>query len=147
MKSAKGLGFGKAAPGASFSAMYLDGTINGVVGIYRSIDTGASWVRIDGLPGQYGKSGYDKSIITGDPKVFGTVHPANGMRVRWSTAKRSRLEGRKRPAWRGQGRIWWSHLKTLAGACAPIAPPMRSVSKPVPARLASMCWRWHTATR
>ena len=74
VESAKGLGFGKAAPGASYPAMYLDGKIDGVVGIYRSIDTGASWVRIDSPQGQYGHANYDKSTITGDPKTFGTVY-------------------------------------------------------------------------
>jgi xyloglucan-specific exo-beta-1,4-glucanase len=74
VESAKGLGFGKAAPGASYPALYLDGKINGVVGIFRSIDTGASWVRIDSAQGQYGHANYDKSTITGDPKTFGTVY-------------------------------------------------------------------------
>jgi hypothetical protein len=74
VESAKAVGFGKAAPGASFPAMYLDGKINGVIGIYRSIDTGASWVRIDSAQGQYGHAGYENATITGDPKVFGTVY-------------------------------------------------------------------------
>ena len=74
VQAAKGLGFGKAAPGAAYPAMYLDGTINGVTGVYRSIDTGASWVRIDSAQGQYAHAGYDRSAITGDPKVFGTVY-------------------------------------------------------------------------
>ena len=74
VESAKGLGFGKAAPGASYPAMYLDGKINGVIGIYRSTDTGASWVRIDSPQGQYGHANYDGSTITGDPKTFGTVY-------------------------------------------------------------------------
>ncbi|WP_332687915.1 hypothetical protein [Devosia sp.] len=72
--SAKGLGFGKAAPGASYPAMYLDGSINGVIGIYRSTDTGATWVRIDSPQGQYGHANNDRSKITGDPKTFGTVY-------------------------------------------------------------------------
>jgi len=74
VESAKGLGFGKAAPGASFPAMYLDGKINGVIGIYRSTDTGATWVRIDSPTGQYGHANNDVSTITGDPKTFGTVY-------------------------------------------------------------------------
>ncbi|SFV17701.1 hypothetical protein SAMN05216552_10716 [Pseudoduganella namucuonensis] len=74
VQSAKGLGFGKAAPGASYPTMYLDGTINGVTGIYRSIDTGATWVRIDDPQHQYAKGGNDKSTIIGDPKTFGTVY-------------------------------------------------------------------------
>jgi hypothetical protein len=74
VEKARALGFGKAAPGASYPAMYLDGTINGVTAIYRSIDTGASWERIDSPQGQYAKSGYEASTITGDPKTFGTVY-------------------------------------------------------------------------
>lgn len=74
VQAAKGLGFGKPAPGAAYPAMYLDGTINGVIGIYRSIDTGATWVRNDSAQGQYAHANYDKSSITGDPKVFGTVY-------------------------------------------------------------------------
>jgi hypothetical protein len=54
--------------------MYLDGKINGVIGIYRSTDTGASWVRIDSPQGRYGHANYDGSTITGDPKTFGTVY-------------------------------------------------------------------------
>jgi hypothetical protein len=74
VEKARALGFGKAAPGASYPAMYLDGTINGLTAIYRSIDTGASWERIDSPQGQYAKFGYESSTITGDPKVFGTVY-------------------------------------------------------------------------
>jgi hypothetical protein len=74
VQSAKGLGIGKAAPGASYPAMYLDGKINGAIGIYRSIDTGATWVRIDDPQHQYAKANNDASIITGDPKTFGTVY-------------------------------------------------------------------------
>ncbi|CAN7332846.1 hypothetical protein LJR289_001799 [Pseudoduganella sp. LjRoot289] len=74
VESAKGLGFGMAAPGASYPAMYLDGSINGVIGVYRSTDTGATWVRIDSPQGQYGHANNDRSKITGDPKTFGTVY-------------------------------------------------------------------------
>ena len=73
VESARSLGYGKAAPGASYPAIYLNGKVNGVYGIYRSIDTGASWVRIDSPQGQYANADFP-SPITGDPKTFGTVY-------------------------------------------------------------------------
>ena len=41
------IGFGKAAPGASYPALYTSAKIDGVRGIFRSTDAGASWVRIN----------------------------------------------------------------------------------------------------
>ena len=82
VSAAKGLGFGKAAAGATYPAMYLSGTVGGVQGIFRSTDMGANWVRIDDAQHQYGAS----SVITGDPKVFGTVYiGARGLVVGTST--------------------------------------------------------------
>jgi hypothetical protein len=64
-------GFGKAAPGASYPAIYLTGVVGGVQGIFRSLDEGASWVRINTDAEQYGWIG---QTITGDPRVFGRVY-------------------------------------------------------------------------
>jgi hypothetical protein len=64
------IGFGKAAPGAAYPAIYLVGIVNGVQGIFRSTDGGASWVRINNDSGQYGWIG---QTITGNPRVFGQV--------------------------------------------------------------------------
>lgn len=78
VESARALGFGQAAPGSNYPAMYLSGTVNGVMAIHRSIDAGATWVRIDDAQHQYG----DTRVITGDPKTFGTVYlGARGMMV------------------------------------------------------------------
>ena len=65
------LGFGKAAPGASYPAIYLTGVVGGVQGIFRSTNEGASWVRINDGQHQYAWIG---QTITGDPHVFGRVY-------------------------------------------------------------------------
>jgi hypothetical protein len=64
------LGFGKAAPGAGYPALYLVGIVNSVQGVFRSTDEGAGWVRINNDSEQYGWIG---QTITGDPHVFGQV--------------------------------------------------------------------------
>jgi xyloglucan-specific exo-beta-1,4-glucanase len=65
------LGFGKAAPGASYPAIYLTGVIGGVQGVFRSVDAGASWIRINDDRHQYAWIGQS---ITGDPNIFGRVY-------------------------------------------------------------------------
>lgn len=64
------IGFGKAAPNASYPAIYLSGKVNGADGFFRSVDAGASWVRINDDAHQWGGAW----AITGDPKTFGTVY-------------------------------------------------------------------------
>ena len=71
------LGFGKAAPGAGYPALYLVGIVNGVQGVFRSTDEGAGWVRINNGSEQYGWIG---QTITGDPHVFGRVYLATNGR-------------------------------------------------------------------
>jgi hypothetical protein len=63
-------GFGKAAPGAKFPALYLVGNINNVRGIYRSDDEGKSWVRINDDAHQWGLV----LQISGDPKKYGRAY-------------------------------------------------------------------------
>ncbi len=65
------IGFGKAAPGATYMALYATANIDGVRGIYRSDDAGASWVRINDDQHQYG---IPNATITGDPRVYGRVY-------------------------------------------------------------------------
>lgn len=65
------LGFGKAAPGSRYPAIYLTGIVGGVQGIFRSTDEGASWVRINDDAHSYGWIG---QTITGDPHVYGRVY-------------------------------------------------------------------------
>jgi hypothetical protein len=63
-------GFGMAAPGASYPAVYAVGTIGGVYGIFRSDDAGNSWTRVNDDAHQYGALG----TITGDPRIYGRVY-------------------------------------------------------------------------
>ncbi|HEX5082157.1 MAG TPA: xyloglucanase [Blastocatellia bacterium] len=71
VEEADNIGFGMAAPGQSYMALYSSAQVNGVRGIFRSIDAGASWVRINDDQHQYGST---NAAITGDPRVFGRVY-------------------------------------------------------------------------
>ncbi len=64
------IGVGRAAPGKSSSALYVIGTLQGVFGVFRSIDDGTSWVRINDAATGFGTMDH----IEGDPKVFGRVY-------------------------------------------------------------------------
>ncbi len=66
------VGFGKAAPGQSHPAVFLWGRVADVVGLFRSDDAGATWVRINDDRHQYGAPNW----LTGDPRVFGRLYLA-----------------------------------------------------------------------
>jgi photosystem II stability/assembly factor-like uncharacterized protein len=70
------MGFGKAAPGKSYPAIYLNGRIGKIDAPYRSDDGGATWVRLNDDAHQYGWIG----PITGDPRVYGRVYFGTGGR-------------------------------------------------------------------
>lgn len=65
------VGFGRAAPGQSYHAVYAVATVDGVTGVYRSDNAGGSWVRINDDTHQYGNMG---EALTGDPRVYGRVY-------------------------------------------------------------------------
>ncbi|MGY0057037.1 xyloglucanase [Streptomyces sp. LZ34] len=71
VQQADTIGFGKAAPGASYQTLYTSAKIGGVRGIFRSTDAGASWVRINDNAHQWAWTG---AAITGDPRVYGRVY-------------------------------------------------------------------------
>lgn len=73
VRSASALGFGKAAPGASYQALYLIGTVKDVTGVFRSTDKGATWLRVNDDAHQWGSIG-GVGVITGDPDTFGRVY-------------------------------------------------------------------------
>ncbi|MFF5287589.1 RICIN domain-containing protein [Streptomyces sp. NPDC013171] len=73
VKSTSALGFGKAAPGASYQALYLIGTVKDVTGVFRSTDKGATWLRVNDDAHQWGSIG-GVGVITGDPDTFGRVY-------------------------------------------------------------------------
>jgi photosystem II stability/assembly factor-like uncharacterized protein len=67
------VGFGKEAPGQAYPAIYIWGTIDGVLGIHRSIDEGATWKRINDDAHEYGGPG-NGQFISGDMNVYGRVY-------------------------------------------------------------------------
>ena len=68
--TANGVGVGMAAPGQSYPAIYVCGTVNGVNGFFRSDDQGATWITISDLAHQYNYCG----LIQGDPRIYGRVY-------------------------------------------------------------------------
>jgi len=74
---ADAVGFGKAAAGQSYVAVYVSARIAGVRGLYRSDNAGATWVRINDDQHQFAWTGQS---ITGDPRVYGRVYVATNGR-------------------------------------------------------------------
>ncbi|ASW54908.1 cellulose binding domain-containing protein [Plantactinospora sp. KBS50] len=73
---ADNIGFGKAAPGQTYPALYAFAKVGGQRGVFRSDDGAASWVRINDDQHQYGNAA---DAITGDPRIYGRVYfGANG---------------------------------------------------------------------
>jgi xyloglucan-specific exo-beta-1,4-glucanase len=64
------IGFGKAAPGRNYPAIFLAGKVNGVQALYRSDDKAATWVRINDDQHQYGWL----NPVIGDPRIYGRVY-------------------------------------------------------------------------
>jgi hypothetical protein len=70
------IGFGMAAPGRAYPALFIAGKVAGTHGIHRSDDGGASFVRVNDDAHQFGAI----KRLTGDPRVFGRVYCATGGR-------------------------------------------------------------------
>jgi hypothetical protein len=75
---ADALGFGMAAPGKNFPAVFLLGSVNNRRARYRSDDAGQDWVRIDDDQHQFGSA--DVPMIIGDPRIYGRVYLTTGGR-------------------------------------------------------------------
>jgi hypothetical protein len=71
IEEADTVGFGMAAPGQDYMALYISAQINGVRGIFRSDDEGLTWIRINDNNHQYGRT---NMCITGDPRIYGRVY-------------------------------------------------------------------------
>ncbi|MGW7547878.1 1,4-beta-glucanase [Streptomyces sp. NPDC054770] len=75
------LGFGRAADGAGYPAIYLVGSTEAVTAVYRSDDEAGTWVRINDDRHQWGWIG---QAVTGDPRVYGRVYLAtNGRGIQY----------------------------------------------------------------
>lgn len=67
------VGFGKSAPGASYPAIYIYGTIGGILGIWQSIDEARTWTRIDDDKHRFGALA-NGGFVRGDANTFGVVY-------------------------------------------------------------------------
>ncbi|WP_030951879.1 sialidase family protein [Streptomyces sp. NRRL S-481] len=75
------LGFGKAAEGASYPAVYMVGSTESITAVYRSDDEAKTWTRINDDRHQWGWIG---ACISGDPRVYGRVYlGTNGRGVQY----------------------------------------------------------------
>ena len=64
-------GFGAAAPGQSYPAIYIVGWVNNVYGVWQSINDAQSWTQI----GTYPNNSLDEiKTISGDPNIYGQVY-------------------------------------------------------------------------
>jgi hypothetical protein len=71
VQSAISVGFGMPAPGRQYPAIYIVGNLQANnQAIFRSIDEGASWMRINDDEHQFGT----QSVVAGDPRIFGRVY-------------------------------------------------------------------------
>ena len=69
-------GFGKPAPGRRSPVLFVAGRYGERQGLFRSLDDGRHWQRINDDAHQYGRITH----LTGDPRVFGRVYLATGGR-------------------------------------------------------------------
>jgi hypothetical protein len=72
VEEAATLGFGKAAPGGTYPAIFLAGKVQGLSGVFRSDDAGATWTRLTDDRHQFAAVIH----LTGDPRIFGRVYLA-----------------------------------------------------------------------
>jgi len=82
------VGFGKAAPGASFPSLFAYATIGGVTGVFQSIDEGATWTRVNDDAHEFGGLA-NGEFVTGDMNTFGVVYQStagNGIAARLTGA-------------------------------------------------------------
>jgi xyloglucan-specific exo-beta-1,4-glucanase len=69
------VGFGKAASGQSYPAVYIGGRIGSTYGIYRSDNGGANWTRMTDSAHQYGSL---TVAITADRNIYGRCYSTTG---------------------------------------------------------------------
>ena len=62
--------FGKAAPGAKYPTVFLWGKVSGEEGLWRSVDGGKAWTRINTDATRFGQM----RAIAGDPRTFGVLY-------------------------------------------------------------------------
>lgn len=96
------VGFGKAAPGATYPAIYIYGTVGGILGLYQSVDEAKTWTRIDDAKHRFGALA-NGGFVRGDANTFGVVYRSTagrGIAVRvpsdWQISVANRAQTRNR---------------------------------------------------
>ena len=67
------VGFGKIASGKTFPTVFIWGTVGTTEGIFKSIDAGATWIRINDDAHEFGGTANGEFVI-GDMNTSGTVY-------------------------------------------------------------------------
>ncbi|SKC63788.1 T9SS type A sorting domain-containing protein [Ohtaekwangia koreensis] len=67
------VGFGKTEPSATYPTVYIWGTVGGVKGLFRSINQGVSWTRVNDDAHEWGGPG-NGNFVMGDMNVYGRVY-------------------------------------------------------------------------
>ncbi len=65
------LALGMPSPGGPYQAIYVYGNVNGTQGVFRSTDSGKTFLRVNDDRHQYGGN---ISVMTADPRVFGRYY-------------------------------------------------------------------------
>lgn len=76
VNSGHAVGIGKAAPGAAYETLFIWGVAGGAsnpLGVYYSVDKGATWKRMNDDQHQFGGPG-NGAFVQGDMNVFGRVY-------------------------------------------------------------------------
>jgi hypothetical protein len=124
---ARNVALGRAAPGASYQAVFVVGTIDGVTGVYRSDNAGAGWVRINDDRHQYGNMG---EALSGDPRIYGRVYlGTNGRGILYA----DRLGGSTSPTPTGGPAGTTGPTPTRSATPTPTASAAPTPSGPAPA--------------
>ncbi|MCD9576253.1 RICIN domain-containing protein [Flavobacterium soyae] len=73
VSAASAIGIGKMKTGTSYPTIYIWGTVSGVTGVFRSVDQGSNWTRVNDDAHEYGGTG-NGNFIVGDMNIYGRVY-------------------------------------------------------------------------
>lgn len=126
VQHSEAVGFGKAAPGAAYPAIYMYGTIGGSLGMWQSIDEAKTWTRIDDDKHRFGSLA-NGAFVRGDANTFGVVYRSTagrGIAARmpsdWSAPIATRPVSRAALPWSISGTALRLSVAAGAGAYAEV---------------------------
>ena len=70
---ASAVGIGKAATGKTYPTIYIWGKVGSITGVFRSINEGSTWTRINDDAHEWGGTG-NGNFVVGDMNVYGRVY-------------------------------------------------------------------------